>query len=337
MPLEEDFGAMPDATPVRRLVIRGGGLEARILTLGAVIQDLRLARHDFPLVLGFEALADYLSHSPAFGATVGRYANRIAEGRFDLDGRTWQLDRNENGIQHLHGGSRGIGVRVWNIVEHTENAVTLAIDCPAGEMGYPGNCRIETTYHLRPGGVLAIRHASRSDAPTPANVTHHSYFNLDGRDDILDHELMIAADHWLPTDHRQIPTGRLANVAGTAFDFREMRPVRMGGEVGQVEYDHNFCLSETRMAKRPVALARSLHSGVALEVRTSEPGIQLYSGSKLNVPVPGLEGRRYGRFAGFCLEAQNWPDAPNHGNFPSSILRPGDTLVQETDYVFSRS
>jgi aldose 1-epimerase len=332
----EDFGKTADGETVRRLTIKGGGLTAHVLTYGAVIQDLRLERHAPPLVLGFERLEDYIDHSPYFGATVGRYANRIANGRLSIDGEEIQLDRNENG-HHLHGGSRGIGTRVWDIEAYSSDSVTLAIDCADGEMGYPGNARIRTIYALRSGGVLSVRHETTTDKPAPANVTHHSYFNLDGRETILDHELMLAADYYLPTDQDQIPTGAVEDVEGTVFDFRDMRPIRCEKACAQVEYDHNFCLSEERVAKRSVALVRSLDSGVTLEVRTSEPGLQFYAGHKLVMPVPGLEDRRYGRFSGFCLEAQNWPDAPNHSAFPPALLRSGETLVQETDYVFARS
>lgn len=333
----ETFGETADGKTVRRLTIKGGGLTAHVLTYGAVIQDLRLDRHAPPLVLGFEHLEDYIARSPYFGATVGRYANRIANGRLSIDGSAIQLDRNENGRHHLHGGTRGISTRVWEIEAYSSDSITLAIDCADGEMGYPGNARIRTTCSLRPGGTLSIRHESRTDRPTPANVAHHGYFNLDGGETILDHELMLAADRFLPTDEDQIPTGEMRDVEGTAFDFRDMRPIRCEKAGAQVEYDHNFCLSEARVAKRSVALVRSLHSGVTLEVRTSEPGLQFYAGHKLKVSVPGLKGRRYGPFAGFCLEAQNWPDAPNHPNFPPAILEPGETLVQETDYVFARS
>jgi len=287
----EIFGTTASGETVYRVELRGGGLRAKVLTWGSVIQDLRLDGHAPPLVLGFESFEPYPLHSPYFGASPGRNANRIANGRFMLDGHEVQLD----------------------------------------------HCEITATYHLRDDGVLSVIYDSTTDAPTPVNVCQHSYFNLDGRDDALGHDLMIAADHYLPTNEAQVPTGELRPVVGTPFDFRQMSPMKRVENGEQVLFDHNFCLSRARMPKRPVALARSLNSGVTLEVRTSEPGVQFYAGFKVNAPVPGLDGRRYGPFAGFCLETQVWPDAVNHADFPPSILRPGETLRQETDYVFSKS
>jgi aldose 1-epimerase len=333
----EHFGETADGETVRRYRIEGGGLAASILDYGALVQDLRIEGHGPPLVLGFGRLEDYLAHSPYFGATPGRFSNRIAHGRFTIDGQTFQLDRNQDGEHHLHGGKRGIGKRVWQVVDLAPDRLCLAIECADSEMGYPGNCRIETEYTLKPGGILSIVHRATTDRACPINITHHSYFNLDGRETILDHELMLAADGYLPTGQGQIPTGEIAPVAGTEFDFREMRPVRhlVGGM--QADYDHNYCLADKRERMRSVALLRSLHSGVTMEVRTGEPGIQFYCGFKLNVPVTGLDGRHYGPYAGLCLEAQNWPDAPNRPDFPNAVVLPGEILVQETDYVFARS
>ena len=331
------FGHMPSGEPVLRAKIRGGGLTAHILTYGSVIQDLRLEGHAPPLVLGFDDLKSYLDHSPYFGATPGRNANRIGAGRFSIDGTPHQLECNENGVTHLHGGSDGIAKRLWTIVEQAENRIVLEIVDPDGRAGYPGNCTVTCTYTLSDGGVLTVAYAARTDRATLCNVCQHSYFNLDGSMDALGHDVMIAADHYLPTDGRQIPTGEIRPVEGTAFDLRSMTPMRRQLEGEKIGYDHNFCLSETRGAKQPVALVRSVDSGVSLEVRTTEPGLQFYTGFKMDIPVPGLEGRRYGPFAGFCLETQNWPDAVNHENFPNAILRPGETLRQETDYIFTKT
>jgi aldose 1-epimerase len=331
----EEFGKTPAGDIVYRVNLAGGGLTASIFSWGAALQDLRLEGHAPPLVLGFQEFADYPQHSPYFGATPGRYANRIANGRFALDGQTHQLDRNQQGTHHLHGGSEGMGKRIWRIAALEADRVRFEIDDPDGHMGYPGNCRASCTYHLKPGGVLSVVHRAETDQPTLCNMAHHSYFNLDGRPDILDHEMMIAAEHYLPVDDDLIPTGAIASVAGTPFDFRDMSPICRDGE--QYHHDHNFCLSEGRTNKRAVALLRSPFSGVAMEVWTGEPGLQFYSGCKLDTAVPGLEGKPYGAFAGLCLESQIWPDSPNHGQFPSAVLRPGEQLVQETDYIFSRS
>lgn len=330
------FGHLPSGEPVLRATIRGGGLTAHILTYGSVIQDLRLEGHAPPLLLGFDDLKSYLDHSPYFGATPGRNANRIGGGRFSIDGTAYQLECNENGVTHLHGGSDGIARRLWTILEQAEDRIVLEIVDPDGRAGYPGNCTITCTYTLGDGGVLGVAYAASTDRATLCNVCQHSYFNLDGNTDALGHDVMIAADHYLPTDERQVPTGEIRPVEGTAFDLRSMTPMRRQMEGERIGYDHNFCLSATRGAKQPVALVRSVDSGVSLEVRTTEPGLQFYTGFKMDIPVPGLDGRRYGPFAGFCLETQTWPDAVNHQNFPNGILRPGETLRQETDYIFRK-
>ncbi|MDI7864883.1 galactose mutarotase [Rhizobiaceae bacterium n13] len=332
----EIFGHTASGEPVYRVVLRGGGLTAKVITWGAVIQDLRLDGHEPPLVLGFEDFDSYPTYSSYFGATPGRCANRIDGGRFTLDGKAYQLECNEKGVTHLHGGSDNIAKRNWSIVDHAPDRVVLRITDPDGRAGYPGNCTVTATYQLHGEGVLSVVYESVTDQAAPVNICQHSYFNLDGRDDALGHDIMIAADHYLPTNERQIPTGELRPVGGTPFDFREMAPMKRFSDGEQALYDHNFCLAPERTEKRSVALARSVNSGVSLEVRTTEPGVQFYAAFKLNVPVPGLEGRHYGPFAGFCLETQVWPDAINHPNFPNAVLRPGHVLRQETDYVFSR-
>jgi aldose 1-epimerase len=289
----EVFGHMPSGEPVHRIVIKGGGLTAHVLTWGSVIQDLRLDGHAAPLVLGFENFADYLAHSPYFGATPGRNANRIGGGRFAIDGVQYQLECNEQGVTHLHGGSDGIAKRLWTLIEAAENRVVLQIVDPDGRAGYPGNCTTTCTYTVSDGGVLNVLYESTTD--------------------------------------------EIRSVEVTAFDLRAMTPMRRQLEGEKIGYDHNFCLAEARGPKQSVALVRSINSGVSLEVRTTEPGVQFYTGFKMNVAVPGLEGRHYGPFAGFCLETQIWPDAINHADFPQAVLRPGETLRQETDYVFTRN
>lgn len=333
----EVFGQTKEGETVHRVVIRGGGLTVKVLSWGAVIQDARLEGHDAPLALGFEDFNSYLAHSPFFGATPGRCANRVGDGKFTLDGKVYQLELNEKGVTHLHGGSNNIGTLVWTIVEHEADRVVLKIVDRDGRAGYPGNCTIQATYRVHGNGELSVDYETVTDQPTIANVCQHSYFNLDGREDALAHEIMIAADHYLPTNEKQIPTGEIRSVAGSEFDFREMAPMKRFVRQEQALYDHNFCLSSERTAKRSIVLARSLHSGVSLEVRTTEPGVQFYAGFKLGVPVPGLDGRKYGPFAGFCLETQIWPDAINHAGFPNAVLRPGEVLRQETDYIFTKS
>lgn len=332
----EAFGQTEDGDVVHRVTLQGGGLTARIMSWGATLQDLRLEGHAAPLTLGFDRFESYPAHSPYFGQTPGRHANRIADGRFSLDGISYQLERNENGVTHLHGGSAGIGKRLWRLEAQGDDFAVFSIVDPDGQSGYPGTMKVEARYELRPGGCLAITYTSVTDRPTLANIAHHSYFNLDGGDSILDHELMIAADRYLPVDERQIPTGAIVAVAGTEFDFCEMRPIRRGGADGQVVYDHNFCLARERGAVRTVALARSLKSGIAMELRTGEAGVQFYAGHKIKPSINGLSGRPYGAHAGFCLETQSWPDSPNHRGFAQAVLRPGETLVQHSEYIFLR-
>jgi len=332
---KEVFGQGRNGETVTRVSLKGGGLTANVLTWGAIIQDLRLDGHKPPLVLGFDAMADYLVHSPFFGATPGRNANRIAHGRFSIDGHDYQLELNEGGVTHLHGGSDGIGVSNWDIDDLGESHVTLSILDRDGRAGYPGNCRIRCTYSLRDHGVLNVVYESESDQATPANVCQHSYFNLDGMPTTASHTLKIDADSYLPTNDQQIPAGGPKDVTGTAFDFRQADSVVRMQDGEQVLFDHNFCLSGQRVAKRDVAELTSIASGVRMRVATTEPGVQVYAGFKMDVPVPGLDGHRYGPFAGLCMETQIWPDAINQAGFPEAVLRPGQVLRQETDYAFS--
>lgn len=334
----EIFGTTPKGETVYRVKISGGGLTAYVITWGAVIQDLRLEGHDAPLVLGFDSFESYPKYSSYFGATPGRVANRIGKGQFTLDGRHYQLDLNQNGNTHLHGGSDGLGKTNWSIIAHADNKVILQVTDPDGRGGYPGNCTVTATYELKDDGVLNVVYESVTDAPTLANICQHTYFNLDGRDDTLGHDIMIAAEHYLELDEHQVPTGNQVPVDGTPMDLRQLGPLRRTDANGaQVDFDHNYCLSNERVEKRSVALVRSVNSGVSLEVRTTEPGVQLYCGFKLKPTVPGLSGKLYGPYAGLCLETQIWPDAINHPGFPNAVLRPGEVLRQETDYVFSKS
>lgn len=337
MAKSEVFGAGPNGETVTRVFLAGGGLVANVLTWGAIIQDLRLEGHGAPLVLGFDNLPDYFAHSPYFGATPGRNANRIAKGRITIDGRQYQLEQNEAGATHLHGGKDGIGNQNWEIVELTDDKVVLRIVDRAGRAGYPGNCTITATYQLKADGVLSVVYESTTDAPTIANVCQHSYFSLKDGCDTSDHLLMIAADAYLPTNAEQIPEGGPKSVEETPFDFRIMKPIDQTVAGERVLYDHNFCLSPERIEKRLVAHATSPASGVQMRVMTTEPGVQFYAAFKMNVPVPGLDGLCYPPFSGFCLETQIWPDAVNQPGFPEAILRPETVLRQETDYAFAKA
>lgn len=332
----EVFGTLPGGEPVHRVRIGGGGLSAAILTYGAVLQDLRLDGHDAPLVLGFEEFSLYPAQSPHFGAIAGRCANRIREGRFTLDGERCQTDRNFLGKHTLHGGAQGTGKRLWRVAEAGDDFVTLGLTDPDGWMGFPGTLEVACTYRARPGGALAVEITATTDRPTLANFAQHSYFNLDdgGAGDILGHRMVLNAGAYLPVDEEMIPTGVVQPVEGTAFDFRQARPIRWQKGGGQPAYDHNFCLAAARGPLRQAAWVQGASSGVELECWTTEPGVQFYAGHKLGPEASGLGGRRYRAHAGFCLEPQVWPDAPNRPYFAQALLLPGETYRQVTEYRF---
>lgn len=331
----EIFGQMEDGQSVYRVHLRGGGLQASILTYGACLQDLRLDGHDAPLVLGYDNLEAYLAHSPYFGATVGRFANRIGNAQFELNGKRYATDANGNGQHTLHGGAEGYGKRVWQIADLGTSHVYLTLTDPDGSMGFPANCEVTCSYTLKDDGCLHIAYSVRSDAPTPAGLAHHSYFILDDSGDCRDHDLQILADTYLPVDDGLIPTGAISPVEGTPFDFRTAKAI--GSDLGEdMIYDHNFCLSDHRRGLQNVAVVHSARSGVTLTLATTEPGLQFYAGHKVSTPVPGLSGQPYGAYAGLCLETQNWPDAPNNPKFPSAIVNPDEELRQVSEYRFSK-
>ena len=326
-----------DGTDIQEITIRSPeGAEAKIITWGAVIRDLAIPVGGVPqtTVLGLNSMADYRAHSPSFGAVPGRFANRIAHGQFTLDGTSYQLPLNEKNRTTLHGGPHGFGKQPWRLAAHDESSVSLALTSPAGDAGFPGTLEARCRYVLH-GLTLRMELTATTDAPTIVNLTNHSYFNLDGSADILAHELTVHADFRTAVDADLIPTGEILAVAGTPFDFRASRPVKDSG--GQT-YDMNFVLARQPDPETGLALAatlRSLKNGLKLDVATNQFGIQVYDGSKIHVPVEGLHGARYGAFAGVALETQTFPDAPNRRHFPTSVLRPGETYRQQTEYRFS--
>jgi aldose 1-epimerase len=335
------FGTLADGTAVHQAVLSAGDLTLDIIGYGAAIRDLTLKTPagPVPLVLGLETLDDYRTHSPSMGIVAGRFANRIAGGRFSLDGETYQLPLNERGRTHLHGGGKtGFGCRAWTVIDDSPTSVTFRLISPDRDQGYPGNLEATASYSLEEDNQVTIELVAVTDAPTIINLATHSYFNLDGEGDILGHVLEIPAFAYLPVDADLIPTGEIAQAAGTPFDFRRARPVeaRVGGEI--VGYDHNFCVDRTRTAHpRQMARLTGPKRGITLDVLSTEPGVQFYDGGGLNVPVVGTHGRRFGRRAGLCLEPQIYPDTPNQPDFGSAVLRPGEVYRQITQYRLSRA
>ncbi len=327
----EEFGQMPNGDPVHRITLVGGGLTAQLLTYGAVLQDLRLDGHAAPLVLGFDSFAPYLTHSPYFGAIAGRCANRIRGGHLELDGETYQLDQNFLAKHSLHGGAASIGKRLWQVHEDKPDSATLGITLADGEMGFPGKLEVQAQFRLLPGGVLDIVMRATTNAPTLCNLAHHSYFNLDGSATVSDHELRVAAQRYLPVDEELIPTGEQRDVSNTRFDFRAQSPVKQAHPV-----DHNYCIAPSAGPLRPVATLRARAAGISMECRTTEAGLQIYDGAKIDIDLPGLNGKPMRAHAGLAMEPQNWPDANHHNAFPQSILRPGETYKQHTQYIFSK-
>lgn len=328
----QSFGTLPDGTSVKRISISGGGLTAHILTYGATVQDLRLDGISHPLVLGSPTLDAYWGPMTYFGAIVGRFANRISHGRFALNGETCQIPVNWLDRHALHGGTKGTGQKVWTIGAVSEDSLRLDLVLADGEMGFPGRMSVNTFFSLSEEGVLAIDIRAETDAPSPCSFAHHGYFSLDDSADITRHRLQINADAYLPVNDELIPTGEVAPVAGTAFDFRAAR------EIGAHGIDHNFCLSQHRMPLRPVAELQSPKSRLKMSVETTEPGLQIYDGAYIpKEGLPGLNGRRYGPFAGIAMETQSWPDAPNRPNFPSALLLPHEIYLHKVRYRFNRN
>ncbi|MFJ8542034.1 aldose epimerase family protein [Streptomyces sp. NPDC093586] len=321
--MNELFGTLSDGTPVHRWTLERAGVRVRVLSYGGIVQSVEVPDrdgHTADVVLGFADLDGYLTHpEPHFGALVGRYANRIAGGRFPLDGRTYALALN-NGPNSLHGGERGFDKRVWD-AEPVAHGVRLGRVSPHGEEGFPGRLEISATYTLEESGALRIAYEAVTDAPTVLNPTNHSYFTLGGSGHTGGHELRIAASRITPVDADLIPAGPPAEVAGTRFDFREARKVGAG-------YDHNFVLDKgVTDTAVPVAELYDPVSGRVLTVATTEPGLQLYTADHLGEPfAPG---------DGIALETQHFPDSPNRPDFPSTVLRPGEVFRSETVYGFS--
>lgn len=345
------FGQVNDQAVSLFTLENKNGMTAKISNYGGTVVSLMAPDRDghfSDVVLGFDSIEDYTSKSPFFGCITGRYANRIANARFTLDGHPYTLAAN-NGTNHIHGGIRGFDKKVWS-ASNRGGSLHLSYTSPDGEEGYPGTLQTEVTYSLNAANELRIDYRATTDKTTIVNLTNHSYFNLAGLDNeavevdaatILNHELTIHADRYTPIDAQSIPLGPLDFVAGTPFDFRNSTAIgaRIHSDHRQIKngkgYDHNFVLKNKRDNKliRAARVYDSM-SGRVMEVDTTEPGVQFYSGNFLK-PIEGKNGEHYSRHSGLCLEAQTFPDAPNQPNYPSPTLHPGKKYRQTTIYRFS--
>ncbi len=344
---KKDYGKTPDGVAVEEYTLTNAhGMKAKVITYGAILTELDVPDKDgkfADVVLGFDDLKGYLTKHPYFGATVGRVANRVAKGKFSLDGKDYTLATN-NGPNALHGGEKGFDKRVWKAepVELKKGAaVKFTYKSADGEEGYSGNLTATVTYTLTDKNELRLDYTGTTDKATPVNLTNHSYFNLSGpaSGDILGHEMTIVAQKFTPTDDTLIPTGELKAVKGTPFDFTTPTPIgkhldELKGNPGG--YDLNYVLSDVDDKGASLAArVRDPKSGRVMEVYTTEPGIQFYTGNFLDGTNKGKGGTVYKKHQGFCLEAQHFPDSVNHKDFPSTILQPGKTYKQLTVYQFS--
>ena len=341
------FGHTHEGDAVECYTLRNdAGMEARVMTYGGILLSLRMPDRDgnvADVVLGFDTLAPYLEEHPYFGALIGRYANRIARGHFRLHRHAYQLACND-GSNHLHGGIEGFDRKVWLAhvpVSTTGAQLNLRCHSPDGDEGYPGNLQVEVCYALTPDNALRIDYRASTDAPTIVNLTNHAYFNLAGTGDVLGHEVRILAERYLPVDRHLIPSGELAAVADTPMDFRGSRQIGidMPADDAQLRqaaggYDHCWALDDRTGACSLAAEVREASSGRCMRVYTTQPGLQFYTGNFLDGSLAGKGGVPYGKHAGFCLEAQHFPDAPNHAAFPSTVLLPGETYRHTTLYQF---
>ncbi|MEV7343830.1 aldose epimerase family protein [Streptomyces sp. NPDC093544] len=347
-PVKSLFGKLADGTKVYRWSLANGGTKLKVLSYGGIVQSLEIPdRHGKykNVSLGFDNIEDYVASSPYFGALIGRYGNRIAKGRFTLDGTAYQLSVND-GENTLHGGAKGFDKRVWDVEPFTKGSdvgLHLHYTSAADEQGFPGTLKVKVTYTLTEHGDWRIDYEATTDKATVVNLTSHVYWNLagEGSGSVYDHELKIAAARYTPVDSGLIPTGELAKVAGTPFDFRRTKTVGEDIRVAnqQLLYgqglDHNWALDEGITAKpEHAATLRDPSSGRTLKIATTEPGLQFYSGNFLDGTLVGTGGHIYRQGDALCLETQHFPDSPNHASFPSTVLRPGQTYRTSTVHTF---
>jgi aldose 1-epimerase len=338
---EQVWGKSRDGKTVRLFTLTNSqGMVAKITTYGAILTEIRVpgrAGQVRNVALGFDNLEQYLKGHPAFGATIGRFANRIGKARFTIDGKEYQVAAN-NGQNHIHGGRVGFDKAVWEArVLEDAGAVEFSHLSPDGDEGYPGNLKVQVTFTLTEENELRLDYTATTDKPTPVNLTNHCYFNLAGEGDVLGHELTVFTDQYTVADKELIPTGEIASVKGTPLDFTT--PHRIGERIDQLKpqpngYDHNYVLNNQG---KLILAARAWEpkSGRQMDVMTTEPGVQLYTGNWLDGSLRGVDGVTYPQHGGFCLETQHYPDSINKPNFPSPLLRPGQTRRSTTVFRFS--
>jgi aldose 1-epimerase len=339
-----DFGSLPDGKPVKLYTLRNtNGVEMKVMNYGGIIVSLKTPDKNGmsgDIVLGYDSLSGYVANNPYFGALIGRYGNRIAKGKFSLEGKEYKLAQN-NGPNHLHGGVKGFDKVFWNITPGNDStSLVLTYTSADGEEGYPGTLKVEVVYTLTDNNELKIDYSATTDKTTIVNLTQHSYFNLANSETILDHQLQIDADSYLPVDATLIPTGKIQKVDGTPFDFKTAKNIGVDIDANDEQirfgkgFDHCWVLNGSVGTLRKVAVLSDSASGRQMEVLTTEPGLQFYSGNFLDGTIKGKGGTTYNLRSGLCLETQHYPDSPNRPEFPSVVLKPGEKYSSQTIYKF---
>jgi len=338
---KRDFGKTSEyGEPVQVYTITAGAYRLSVSTLGGTILSLETPDAQGKrenIVLGLPSVQDYEKSTTYMGSLIGRFANRIKAGKFSIDGHAYQVPCNDHGVNALHGGPEGLNTKLWNVLtSEVDGAPALHLSCISddGEMGFPGRLKVHVDYILFPSGKLEITYAAVCDKTTPVNLTNHAYFNLAGSGDVLDHELQLYCNAYLPVDDELIPTGEVRSVVDTPFDFTAGKPI--GKDLEEAGgYDHCMVLTDTGDHLKPCAYVRDPKSGRTMKVSTTMVGVQFYSGNFLDGSDVSPAGTPYGKHAGFCLETQQYPDAMNHDNFPSCLLRPGETYKHTTLLEFN--